>query len=110
LLLVESEGLSVMLDKLITALNKINHNLMVMFLFILGSGLAIVSFLVIAHYPNADHDIEKGLAGLGGIIVAGAMMAFRGSSDASRSTQESDGSTKTEQASVSGDPAPPEVK
>jgi uncharacterized membrane protein len=107
---VESEGLSVMLDKLITALNKINHNLMVMFLFILGCVMALISFAFIVHYPNADHDIAKGLAAIGGGIIIAATTAFRGSSDASRSTQESDGSTKTEQASVSGDPAPPEVK
>jgi hypothetical protein len=107
---MESEGLSVMLDKLITALNKINHNLVVLFLFMLGCAMALVSYMVIVLFPNADHDIAKGLALIGGGIVTGAMMAFRGSSDASRSTQESDGSTKTEQASVSGDPAPPEVK
>lgn len=73
-----------MLDRLICALNKINHNLMVFFLFMLGVCTAFIGFLLIAAFPHVDHDIMKGLAALGALIIGSAMTAFRSSSDSSK--------------------------
>jgi hypothetical protein len=98
-----------MLDKLITAINRLNHGATILLLFAMGVLTAIVGYLLVAWFPHVDHDIEKGMAALGGIIVAGAMMAFRSGSDSSETNVDEDGKTRTKQASVSGDPAPPAI-
>jgi hypothetical protein len=94
-------------DRIISAFNQINHNATVFLLFMLGVFSAFVGFVLIARFPAVDHDIAKGLAGLGAMIVGGAMMAFRGGADSSSSIQRPDGSTTTRAASVSGDPTTP---
>lgn len=96
-----------MFDRIITSLNKLNHNLTILIIFGLGSCMAVAGFVLVALFPHVDHDIAKGMAGLGGIIVGGAMMAFRGGSDSSEFTQNGDGTATTKQAVVSGDPPPP---
>jgi hypothetical protein len=98
-----------MLDRLITSINRLNHGATILLLFVLGVFSACVGYLLVAFFPHVDHDIEKGMAALGGIIVTGAMMAFRSGSDSSESETDGDGKLTTKQASVSGDPAPPPV-
>lgn len=96
-----------MIDRIITAVNRLNHGATILLLFGMGIGTAVVGYLLVALFPHVDHDIEKGMAALGGVIVSGAMMAFRSGSDKSESETDGDGKTITKQASVSGDPAPP---
>lgn len=98
-----------MLDKLITAINRLNHGATILILFAMGISTAIIGYLLVAAFPHVDHDIEKGMAALGGIIVAGAMMAFRSGSDKSESETDEQGKTVTKQSTASGDPAPPAI-
>lgn len=95
------------IDRFVMALNKINNNVMVMFIFALGVASAGLAFLMIAHHPDVDHDISKGFAGLGLVLVSGAMMAFRGTSDSSKSQTNADGTVSTSQSNQSPPPAPP---
>lgn len=96
-----------MIDRLITALNKMSNNVMVLTLFVLGVLTAIAGFVLVAKFPGVDRDIAKGLAGLGAVIVGGAMMGFRGGTSESKSVQNPDGTSTTKQAT--GDPEPPKV-
>lgn len=98
-----------MLDKIVTALNRLNHGSMTLLLFLLGVGTAITGFIVISVFPGAEHDMKLGLAGLGAVIVGGAMMSFRSGTDSSQSEVDSDGTVKTKQSTASGDPTPPAI-
>lgn len=98
-----------MLDRLITAVNRLNHGATILILFLMGVLTAVAGYLLVAFFPHVDHDIEKGMAGLGGIIIAGAMMAFRSGSDSSESETDSNGKLTTKQATISGDPTPPAI-
>lgn len=96
-----------MLDRLITAMNRLNHNATILIIFLLGASMATVAYVLIAKLPGVPNGIQLGFGGLGAVIIGGAMMAFRGGSDSSESETDGDGKLTTKQASVSGDPTPP---
>lgn len=98
-----------MFDRFVTALNKLNHNASIMILFMMGIFVAVLAYVLVAKLPGAPVGVQLAFAGLGGVIIGGAMMGFRGSSDSSATDTARDGSQVTKQASVSGDPTPPAI-